>query len=615
MTIYTVGTLAEDFATLDGWYYEPPGTVTLVSDGVELTSSGPYTQLYPMDSATYEYPQYTFAVGSWLQWQWSAPSTYPNNIFVTVDGFTGDINGADPVDQVASIFFGVTNGATYQASVQEYSPWDYRDHSGVAFPADHPQYFRLARPGLTTWSFQASPDGTSWTEIAQDSLGDIGAATIRVTCVQGTLHVSSLSGDDGVPPEPLPPIIVQVEPGTLDFTGQASADVPPTVQPAPATETALSSAAGFSEGLIDIYDLSAIELRLSGALDVGYGPGFAVWILGELATVSDFAFFTATEPDPAMAIAVDDNNGTVTGAGSAWTRHFMTLYGPTENNAWKRAAFAAVGLVYKAMPAGGIQWLDDVQWEIAPVQESVPQPYRPARSLDLWVEPTRLNHATNPSFEVDTTDWYTTGSATITRITTDAVVGDACLQATGLFAIAGSAVAHKIRTLTPGRVYTASVYLRSMDGADVGLDVSVGGWGSPRTWLTAEPLTDKPEWRRLQITFTATSTAAIVYVRSLGLNDSFLLDGLLVEEGNGLKDYFDGDSGLPDYVWELDGTAGLSRSYYYRDKLNRHYILGKTLNENVQLGLVVGDPVYADSASTTTTPYGSGYFGSGPYGG
>jgi hypothetical protein len=89
----------------------------------------------------------------------------------------------------------------------------------------------------------------------------------------------------------------------------------------------------------------------------------------------------------------------------------------------------------------------------------------------------------------------------------------------------------------------------------------------------------------------------------------------MIEEGNGLKPYFDGDSGSPDYVWELGGTAGKARSYYYRDKLNRHYALGKTLRENVQLGLVVGDPVYANSTTAITTPYGSGPYGSGPYGG
>jgi hypothetical protein len=394
--------------------------------------------------------------------------------------------------------------------------------------------------------------------------------------------------------------------GQLNFTGSAGLEILASVL----TASTESPSVAFSEGSIDAYVIIPVDLgQIPGALDVGLGGTIGIWVAGDLASLTDFAFFAATEPDPAMAIAVADNNGTVSaGVGAAWSRHFMTLYAPTDNAAWKRAAYAAVGLVFKSMPAGGLQHIDDVQWEIAPVANNAPAAYKPARSLDIWVRPTRLNHSTNPSFEVDTTDW--TSDVGSLAQGTDAVFGSACGEITDW--TDGATATHIVKTLTPGTRYTASIYVRALDG-DVGLEIS--GTSSRLTWKSA-PLGTlvSPDWRRLWVSFTPESTTISLVLKSLGATH-VLFDGALVEEGNGLKPYFDGDSGLPDYVWELDGTPGLSRSYYYRDKLNRHYILGKTLRENVQLGLVVGDPVYADSASSTSTPYGSGPYGSGPYGG
>ena len=403
--------------------------------------------------------------------------------------------------------------------------------------------------------------------------------------------------------------------GTLDFIGSGELEVLASVL----TELGVDPTVGFSEGSIDIYVIVPIDVgQLSGALDVGIGGSIAIWVSNDLASLTDFAFFPAAESDPAMAIAVNDNNGTVSaGVGANWTRHFMTLYAPTDNVAWKRAAYAAVGLVFKAMPTVTTQHIDDVQWEIAPIADNVPAAFSPARSLDVWVRPTRLNHSTNPSFEVDTTDWTTVGGS-LARITTDHVVGTACLAVTSL--VSGETATHVVKTLTPGRTYTASVYIRSMDGNNVAMQINgarntTGIETSAMTWETA-PLGDtvSPNWRRLWVSFIADTSTASLQITSLGAT-SVRVDAMMVEEGNGLKAYFDGSSGSPDYVWETGETAGKARSYYYRDKLNRHYALGKTLRENVQLGLVVGDPVYADSTSAITTPYGSGPYGSGPYGG
>lgn len=405
--------------------------------------------------------------------------------------------------------------------------------------------------------------------------------------------------------------------GSLTFrSGAAGVEVLPSV----IVDLADASYVAFTRGTIDIYDLGPTDLGdISGALDVAIGGNCALWVGGDLASLTDFSFYPAAEADPAMAIAVADNSGTVSGhIGNAWTRHFITLYAPTDNPAWKRAAFASVGLVFKSMPTVTLQHIDDVQWEIAPLNSNPPLGFSPARSIDIRVRPTRLNHSTNPSFEVDLTDWTTVG-ATLTRITTDHAQGAACCRITS-FAPADT-VDHIVRSLVPGRDYTVSVYLRSTDGGDAGIkitgarNVADGIVYSPLTWQTAPLGTEgSPDWRRVWVSFTAEATTMTLTVRSLGAA-TVLLDGVLIEEGNGLGAYFDGDSGSPDYAWETAGTPGKARSYYYRNKTERHYALGKTLRENVGQGLFIGDPEYATSAISSSTAYGSGPYGSGPYGG
>lgn len=109
-----------------------------------------------------------------------------------------------------------------------------------------------------------------------------------------------------------------------------------------------------------------------------------------------------------------------------------------------------------------------------------------------------------------------------------------------------------VTSLIPGRLYTAS--------ADVN--------GSRRS-----------------MTFKATSP-------TVDLDFGGAATRILVEEGTELGEYFDGSDG-DDYLWEQGGVPGATRSYYYPDRVMRHYVLVRTLQENVAMGIVVADPVYA----------------------
>lgn len=73
---------------------------------------------------------------------------------------------------------------------------------------------------------------------------------------------------------------------------------------------------------------------------------------------------------------------------------------------------------------------------------------------------------------------------------------------------------------------------------------------------------------------------------------------ILVEEGTTLRPYFDGNSG-DDYLWENGGSSG--RSYYYPDRVMRHYVLVRNLQENVALGMTVQPPIYATLPAPSST--------------
>jgi hypothetical protein len=382
----------------------------------------------------------------------------------------------------------------------------------------------------------------------------------------------------------------------------------------------------FEDGFISASDGNPVLLWIgTGNLNVGYDGSISVQVLTNTAALTDFAIWQPTSADPAQVLIDTSNSGTVTGGvGAAWTRHYITVFPQTRNPAWSRAAYAAVGLIYKAVPAATVQYIDDVQWEMAPLDTNMPSGYKPARTIQVRVRPTRLNMSTNPSFEVDLTGWsllsQNAGGATVATVTTttNSKFGAKCLH---VVADTDNAILqHTVVGLLPGHEYIASLYVRNGGCTDVTLSLT-GARGDlikpALTFTQTSPTTgDVLDWRRLYVVFVADTTVADLRLFSTGVTGrGFFVDGVLVEEGNGLADYFDGDSGVPDYAWELTGVAGKARSYYYRDKINRHYSLGKTLRENVAQSIFVDDPIYATSAISAPNTYGSGLYGSGPYGG
>ena len=101
-------------------------------------------------------------------------------------------------------------------------------------------------------------------------------------------------------------------------------------------------------------------------------------------------------------------------------------------------------------------------------------------------------------------------------------------------------------------------------------------------------------WFRPYFTFTAAASSETLLISSdtgsdVVLPTEFWVDSVLVEVGEALGTYFDGNYG-PDYFWE--STQNLSRSYYYEQFPVRQQAVLNTLEAHVPLGISFSTPQY-----------------------
>lgn len=320
----------------------------------------------------------------------------------------------------------------------------------------------------------------------------------------------------------------------------------------------------------------------------------------------DFSHYGDTMHDPAMVLISAEVSGVTTldnSEPSKMRRLWMTVTPPseykttTEARAWPRAAFASVGARVNQMLASGYQYIDGAQVEATPLVTSAPTAYAPARSVNITVRPDRLNYAPNPSFETNvTTGWTVGGPVSVTRDNTAASHGtySAKLTRTGAGAVsygmasvpasAGQAWTFSVHHKSSG-VFAGGAYLQFLNSAGAYLR---------EDWMA---LPSSPSaFTRTSFTATApagTASVAWTFYTSNGVtNDAWWLDGVLLEKTDRLLPYFDGGYGL-DYLWETGGTAGAARSYYYRDRQARSYLLDRILEENCPLGVIPSVPQFA----------------------
>lgn len=196
---------------------------------------------------------------------------------------------------------------------------------------------------------------------------------------------------------------------------------------------------------------------------------------------------------------------------------------------------------------------------------------------------TRTNLLTNPNFETNTTGWQALGTGTtITRITTDAYVGSACLQvSTGTVAnsaaITLSSPASSRTPVTAGQPYYLSAYVKVPTGQPSGslrlrtLEFRADGTQNASQISSAVVVSDTDGWVRLSYADTPTAGATPTVTMSFRVEApttvarTYLVDAVLFEQSATLLPYFDGTYAEPYTGYTLtnqqwNGTANASTS-------------------------------------------------------
>lgn len=323
----------------------------------------------------------------------------------------------------------------------------------------------------------------------------------------------------------------------------------------------------------------------------------------------DFVHYPYGGIDPAMAIIGPTSGSLTSAAAGSYNRQYGIFTAPADypvsggNLAWKRAAYASVGFKFAGMNYNKHQILDAVQLETVRLGAAGPSAYENAREVQAVIRPTRLNYAANPNMESGITGYHQVASASLAADSSFSWRGTQSLKVTvPAGATADSGASFRVSGLLPGRTYTMSAKVSVAIGCG-----DIAPWSGTGTmqvhntqWTQAANALDPddPHWRTLHVTFTTAASSV-----SLGLNvlhgtmtpstsSMFWVDGVLVEEGETVRDYFDGSTG-DGYLWEATGVPNLTRSYYYQNRVERSFLVQTLLSENVPLGIAANAPKYA----------------------
>jgi hypothetical protein len=366
-------------------------------------------------------------------------------------------------------------------------------------------------------------------------------------------------------------------------------------------------------GLVTLDGTLAIKIPRPQPLEpeagqISFQGHLSAGVKAPAAAFKDFSHYPYAGVDPAMAW-IGINSGTLKSAvAGSYSRPYAAFTGPVDypvsggGYAWKRAAYASVGFKFASMSANKHQILDAVQFEALPVGSTGPSAYQNAREIQSIIKPTRLNYASNPNFESGLTGYGPTGQATH-AIDTFHWQGTQSLKVTvPSTATSDSGLSLMVNGLIPGRTYTMSARVAIAQGCG---DITPwSGTGSTQTtsakWTQSANRTDpaNKRWRTMYVTFTTPSSSLYVGMNVLkstmpsGTASIFWVDGVLVEEGTAIRDYFDGSMG-EDYLWEQGGSPNLTRSYFYENYVERSYLIKTLLEENVPLGITSAVPQYA----------------------
>ena len=372
----------------------------------------------------------------------------------------------------------------------------------------------------------------------------------------------------------------------------------------------------FMEGLgTPTVEGEVFQVEATGNITMG-GVGVAETV-SPVAALDDFAMWPGTDVDPALSY-VGYNNANLPSGHTDWSRNWGIFYPPLDYQVsdgsylWRRAAYMATGFEFASVPAGQAQNITNVQVEMMPIAgtdgfDDTPAPttYDSPRAIHVIVKPTRLNFCPNPSFETSLANWVPFSAST--TLTQDSTVSfDISGEWDGIQYSAGTKSAKSVvssgiggltgtlTNLVVGYTYIASAYV--LIGAGVSdIQMTAGRGVSDTLSVGTGDLT--PGWTRQFVIFTANASTMVYNINVLPGADvvypmTFWTDCVLVEAGEILGDYFDGNNASPDYAWETGGTANLTRSYFYEGFRAKQSTVTDILNKHIPFGISYAPPLY-----------------------
>jgi hypothetical protein len=186
----------------------------------------------------------------------------------------------------------------------------------------------------------------------------------------------------------------------------------------------------------------------------------------------------------------------------------------------------------------------------------------------------RVNYINNPSFEVDTTNWFGFGSATLARTTGEFNTGSASLSVTNSngsgaqFGNSGTMI-----PLVAGEgTYYLSAYIKLGVGASeanyfmraLQYEAQDSSGTVAAATIGAQSLLYTGNWVRLSGSFTKNAGANFLIIRvatgSTVSGEIFYVDSVMLEKSTTLKSYFDGGSGG---FWAGSANASFSGATPY----------------------------------------------------
>jgi hypothetical protein len=242
------------------------------------------------------------------------------------------------------------------------------------------------------------------------------------------------------------------------------------------------------------------------------------------------------------------------------------------------AQFARMVITIEDTLAGELHYIDEAQFEEA----TEPSPFEPARKVIVYACGARTNKALNPSFEVNGLAWSVLNSA-LTITATEAKYGTKSLLLEPL--APGVTAASTMLAIDPGKFYTFSSYIKALD-ADCDVLMAMEWLDEDdnvlRTFGREDNVISDGTWKRSFVTDVGPAGAVraqcsvICYPLTA---DRVAIDGVLVESGNVVQDYFDGSFAGVDYSWT--GVAHASPSIYIVDRDIYEDVLGRYLDEYI----------------------------------